>query len=554
MTPKTSSERPARELRQPRRFFALTTRILALNVVALAILVGGMLYLDRFRTGLVETRLSALLTQADVIAGAIGEAATRGTEGTEIDVKLARQIIARLVVPAEVRARLFATDGALLVDSQSLIVGRTVEARPLPPPGIWSELLSRGEKLYESIVRFLARGEGLERYTEADIQRAEDYSEAVAALAGGRATMVRTTDVGTLMLSAAVPVQRFKRVLGTLMVTVETTEIEEMVRQERLEMLELFAIALAVTTLLSWLLARTIARPIHHLADAAGKVRRGHWRDIEIPDYSRRRDEIGILSVALRDMIEALIGRIDAIETFAADVAHEIKNPLTSLRSAVETLTRTEVAESQKPLLDIIKDDVRRIDRLISDIADASRIDAEMSRARMVPVDVGAMLSTLAEVYRATADPATPAIELSLPDDDRLLVRGVESRLGQVARNLLDNAISFSRTGKGRVRGPVRVVARREDDWVVITVDDQGPGIPEGMQEHIFERFYTERPEGEQFGEHSGLGLSICKQIVEAHGGIIEAQNRPPAPAGGENDAPEPGDRGGARFIVRFPT
>ena len=550
MTTKTSGKQPAHEIRQPGPFSALATRILALNVIALAILVGGMLYLDRFRTGLVETRLSALMTQADVIAGAIGEAATQGRGKTKINVKLARQIIARVVVPAQVRARLFAADGSLLVDSQKLIVGRKVEARPLPPPSLWNNTLARIEGLYESAVRFLTRGKKLERYTETDVQRAQDYDEAVTALAGGRASEVRATDVGTLILSAAVPVQRFKRVLGTLMATVETTEIEEMVRQERLEMLELFAVALAVTSLLSWLLARTIARPIHKLAGAARQIRHGHWRDIKIPDYSRRRDEIGVLSAALRDMIDALVGRIDAIETFAADVAHEIKNPLTSLRSAVETLARTQVSEPQQPLLDIVKDDVRRIDRLISDIADASRIDAEMSRTRMTPVDIGAMLSTLVEVYGATAGPTTPPIELSLPGDDRLMVAGVEGRLGQVVRNLLDNAISFSRTVDDRVPGPIRVAARRQDGWLVITIDDNGPGIPEGMQEKIFERFYSERPESEQFGKHSGLGLSICKQIVEAHGGTIEAQNRVP-----RNADNEVGDEssGGARFIVRLP-
>jgi len=550
MTTKTSGKQPAHQIRQPGPFSALATRILALNVIALAILVGGMLYLDRFRTGLVETRLSALMTQADVIAGAIGEAATRGAGKTKINVKLARQIIARVVVPAQVRARLFAADGSLLVDSQKLIVGRKVEARPLPPPGLWNNMLARIEGLYESAVRFLTRGKKLERYTETDVQRAQDYDEAVTALAGGRASEVRATDVGTLILSAAVPVQRFKRVLGTLMATVETTEIEEMVRQERLEMLELFAIALTVTSLLSWLLARTIARPIHKLAGAARQVRHGHWRDIKIPDYSRRRDEIGVLSAALQDMIDALVGRIDAIETFAADVAHEIKNPLTSLRSAVETLARTQVSEPQQPLLDIVKDDVRRIDRLISDIADASRIDAEMSRTRMTPVDIGAMLSTLVEIYGATAGPATPPIELSLPGDDRLMAVGVEGRLGQVVRNLLDNAISFSRTVDDRVPGPIRVAARRQDGWLVITIDDNGPGIPEGMQEKIFERFYTERPESEQFGKHSGLGLSICKQIVEAHGGTIEAQNRVPRRVDNEADDAL---SVGARFIVRLP-
>lgn len=556
------TSKPPGKRSKPRRrpFSALTGRIVALNIVALAFLVGGVLYLDQFRTGLVDTRLSALLTQAEVIAGAVGEAATGGPEATTIDGARARQILRRLVVPTHIRARLFDSSGALLVDSRDLFARSEVFETRLPPPGLWNKIIAESVQAYESVIMFLARGMPLQTYTEKVGQRALDYEEAVAALAGTTATAVRTGDGGSLVLSAAVPVQRFKRVLGVLLASVETSEIEEMVRQERLAILEIFFIALAVTVLLSYALALTIARPVHRLAEVADKVSRGYGRNIQIPDFSKRRDEIGDLSRALRDMTEALYRRIDGIEAFAADVAHEIKNPLTSLRSAVETLERTGDAEKQAKLFQIVKDDVRRIDRLISDISNASRLDAELSRADMGAVDIGAMLKTLVEVYSSTARPEGPRISLDIPADDALVVRGLENGLGQVVRNILDNAVSFSRGRANRPVGKIAIAATRGDDEIVITIDDDGPGIPEAMLDDIFDRFYTERPEDEVFGTHSGLGLSISKQIIEAHDGSIEAQNRlcePPA-----DGAPSDQDDGGegeqakvlgARFIIRLP-
>ena len=547
---------------KPRRrpFSALTGRIVALNIVALAFLVGGVLYLDQFRTGLVDTRLSALLTQAEVIAGAIGEAATGGPEATTIDGARARQILGRLVVPTHIRARLFDSSGALLVDSRDLFARSEVFETRLPPPGLWNKIITKSEQAYESVIMFLARGIPLQSYAEKVEQRALDYEEALAALAGSTATAVRTGEGGSLVLSAAVPVQRFKRVLGVLLASVETSEIEEMVRQERLAILEIFFIALAVTVLLSYALALTIARPVHRLAEVADKVSRGHGRNIQIPDFSKRRDEIGDLSRALRDMTEALYRRIDGIEAFAADVTHEIKNPLTSLRSAVETLERTGEAKQQAKLFQIVKDDVRRIDRLISDISDASRLDAELSRADMGTVDIGAMLQTLVEVYSSTAQPEGPRISLDIPANDALIVRGLENGLGQVVRNILDNAVSFSRGGANKPVGDIAIAATRGDGEIVITIDDEGPGIPETMLDDIFDRFYTERPEDEVFGIHSGLGLSISKQIIEAHDGSIEAQNRlceaPPDGAPRDEDDGGEGEQTkvlGARFIIRLP-
>ncbi|HEX3064651.1 MAG TPA: HAMP domain-containing sensor histidine kinase, partial [Dongiaceae bacterium] len=294
----------------------------------------------------------------------------------------------------------------------------------------------------------------------------------------------------------------------------------------------------AVTILLSLYLAGTIARPVHRLAEAAERVRRGKGRQLEIPDFTRRGDEIGDLSGVLREMTEALWARMDAIEHFAADVAHEIKNPLSSLRSAVETVARMEDPAQQRKLMAIILDDVQRLDRLISDISDASRVDAELSRADKVPADIGRLLQTLAEVHEATSKPGAPRIVVGLPKGQSLMAPVIEGRLVQVLRNLIANAISFSPPG-----GMITLGARRDGRRLLIYVSDQGPGIPDDKLEAIFDRFYSERPSGEKFGTHSGLGLSISRQIIEAHGGRIFA----------ENLTDTSGTSTGARFTIILP-
>ncbi|MGH6962331.1 MAG: HAMP domain-containing sensor histidine kinase, partial [Dongiaceae bacterium] len=314
--------------------------------------------------------------------------------------------------------------------------------------------------------------------------------------------------------------QRYRQVMGALLMSSEGGAIDAAVRSVRFDILKVFGVALAITILLSLYLARTIARPIRRLAEIAERVRRGHGRQIDIPDFTRRRDEIGDLSGALRDMTAALWARMDAIERFAADVAHEIKNPLTSLRSAVETVARLEDVGQQKRLMSIILDDVERLNRLISDISDASRLDAELSRAEMGPVDIGSMLRALADLHEATMGDGPP-LKIEIASLQSLVVHGIEGRLVQVWRNLISNAASFSPPG-----GSIRIAAARDGDRVRITVADDGPGIPPGKLTAIFDRFYSERPAGEKFGTHSGLGLSISKQIVEAHGGRIVAENR----------------------------
>ncbi|MCG8543505.1 MAG: HAMP domain-containing histidine kinase, partial [Alphaproteobacteria bacterium] len=343
------------------------------------------------------------------------------------------------------------------------------------------------------------------------------------------------------MLTVAIPVQRYRQVIGVLLLSKDGLEIESSVRGIRLTVLAVFAGALIVTILLSLYLARTIARPVLRLAAAAERVRRGYGPSTQqIPDFTERGDEIGELSGVLRDMTDALHQRLDAIERFAADVSHEIKNPLTSLRSAVETAARIPDVERQKELMSVIVDDVQRLDRLITDISNASRLDAELSRAETDTVDIGQMLRTLATMHETTRAPGAPTLTVEIPEGADLRVSGVEDRLVQVMRNLIANAVSFSPPD-----GAIRIGAARTNGDIELVVEDDGPGIPESKIDTIFDRFYSERPKGEKFGEHSGLGLSISKQIIDAHRGTIRAENRY------SEDCQK--RVLGARFIVRLP-
>jgi two-component system sensor histidine kinase ChvG len=529
-------------LRPRWRVRSLTWRILALNVLAMATLVVGLLYLDRYRDSLVQTQIEAMTVQAEIVAAAIGEAAVREAtpEGQEFLTGQARPMVRRLAASADMRVRLFAGSGDLVADSQALTGLGTVQYADLPPPKVhtWRESLV---DFYDWIIGFLPFGEHKQPYREISNPVASDYPEAVAALRGEEASQVRNMSGGRLMISVAVPVQRYRQVLGALMLSSDDTGIEVALREVRIDILNVFLVVLSATVLLSLYLASTIARPVRRLAEAADQVRRGQGRKAQIPDLSSRGDEIGELSAALKDMTAALWNRMDAIERFAADVAHEIKNPLSSLRSAVETIARVEDPVQQKKLMSILLDDVKRLDRLISDISDASRLDAELSRAELEPVAIGGMLETLIEIQR-TAQPDGPTFDLVVEGDpNALVVMGIEGRLVQVFRNLLSNAVSFSPPG-----GCIRIRCARDGDAVLVAVEDQGPGIPDAKLDAIFDRFYTQRPPGEKFGTHSGLGLSISRQIVETHGGRIWAENLhdPAAPLGASL---------GARFTVRLP-
>lgn len=501
----------------------LTKRILAVNAMAPIILMVGLLYLDRYKNELISTEIESLRIRAEMFAAALSEGAVidNGFAISELSAPMARQMVRRLSQPARVRARLFDSDGELIADSRTLLATSTVvQVEDLPPPETsWQGTLLR--RIYDLLTASSVANEGLPLYHERLRARANDYGEVVQSLSGEAASAVRATRAHKLVLSTAVPVQRYKQVLGVVMLSSSGDDIAESLYEVRLTILQAFLVALAITTLMSLYLAGTIAKPIRRLAAAADRVRRGQGRHHLIPDLSARKDEIGELSEALRDMTGALWRRMDAVEAFAADVAHEIKNPLTSLRSAVETCSRVTNPDQQRKLMAIIQDDVGRLDRLISDISDASRVDAELSRAEVAPVPVKALIEGLAAVYRDTGAAEGIAIEVEAQPDDDLLVQGIESRLSQVLRNLIGNALSFSPPG-----GRITLSARREGARIVATVADEGPGVPENKLEAIFERFYSERPAAEKFGTHSGLGLSISKQIAEAHGGIVSAANR----------------------------
>ena len=541
-----------------RRFSPLTRRILFVNMLPLLLLAVGVLYLDDFRRGLIEGELQALTTQSQIIAAALGEAAVSVADPDDderddrLAPELARQILRRLVEPTRVRARLFDDTGVLLADSRMLGQGfLAVEVAPLPPHDAPSERPRAGDMLVDLLGGAMTQDLALPPYRELRETNAADYEEARLAFLGEGARAVRRAAGGGLMLTAAEPVQRFKQVLGALMLSTDGQNIENALRTVRRDILRLAAATLALTVLLSLYLAGTIARPVRRLARAADRVTVARTRSgvggtlgagaalsRAIPDLTARGDEIGDLSAALRDMTEALARRLDAIDRFAADVAHELKNPLTSLKSAVETVARVSDPGVQQKLMGIVLEDVARLDRLITDIAGASRLDAELSRTQAEPVDLAQLLEGLAEALAAVAKPGQAKPVFAAANAGPFAVMGIADRLGQVFRNVVANAQSFSPPDAS-----VRIALARVGNKIAVTVDDNGPGIPAEKFDAIFERFYSERPASEKFGTHSGLGLSISRQIVEAHGGTITAENR-------QNEV---GGIDGARFTIQLP-
>ena len=552
-------------------FSSLTRRIVFLNVFGLLALVLSILQFSQLRAGLIEASVRSLLVQGEMIAGAIAGAATvEGDSSITVDPgrlldlqtgetygpgddaafefsinpERVGPLLRRLVLPTNTRARIYGSDGALIIDSRNVGGRSDVLGSDLPsPPPPSTEKPGLIERTFIAIRTWLSRGE-LQRYHELGSENGKGYPEVVQALGGQNASAVRIDDRGRVIVSVALPVQRFRAVRGALLLSTQAGDIDQRVEAERRKVVKMFLIAAAIMVLLSVLLASTIAGPVRRLSEAAELVRRRTTGRVDIPDFTRRRDEIGHLSGALRDMTSALYSRIAAIESFAADVAHELKNPLTSLRSAVETLPLARTDESRTRLLKVISHDVRRLDRLISDISDASRLDAEMQRQIATPLDLARLLKAVVgvanEVKQDDAIKVLLAFEGAGPTG--FVVPGHDSRLGQVINNLIDNARSFSSPGGG-----VRVICRRLKGEIEIVVDDDGPGINPAAMEKIFERFYTDRPH-QGFGQNSGLGLSISLQIVEAHGGRLWAENRT-APAGGS----EPPKILGARFTVRLP-
>jgi two-component system sensor histidine kinase ChvG len=543
---------PDRIRRRSRWVSPLLRRILLVNALPLVLLVAVLLYLDQYQTGLLQAEVLVLREEAKIYAGALGESAVRVSESDQpkIDSAIAVPLLHRLTEPTpDAQAKLYGPDGTVIADSRVRAgPSGTITTEPLPPPVDRGELLGTIGWLYDKVLALLPHQDSAPLQVDvtpgaAGIDWQPDVKEVVKLDTPGQShempPYVRRTRDNRLLVTVAEPVERDSHTVGIVLLTREAREVDSSLFAVRLSILGLLGLALGLTVLLSWYLSLTIARPIQRLTGAAAAMREGQGRAGSVPKpLLDRRDEIGALADALSDSATALWARMDAIEHFAADVAHEIKNPLSSIQSAIETLRRIEDPAQRQRLLAIITEDVMRLDRLISDISDASRIDAELSRVATEPVDVAPILETLKELDDATRGEDGPRLLIDAPSNANLSMRAVADRLVQVLRNLIGNAQSFSPPN-----GRIWVRAREEPTMVSITVEDEGPGIPEAKVEHIFDRFYSERPTGERFGQHSGLGLSISRQIVEALHGRISAENRR-------------GSKGqilGARFVVRLP-
>ena len=571
---------------------SLTRRIVTLNLGGLVVLVVGFLLLSQFRADIIEARTQSLTTQAGIIAAAIAASAAVQTDTITLDPEKLLQlapgetpppaqddenaiefsinpervgpVLHRLVTPTHTRARIYDRDGLLLLDSQTVSTRGSTSRSDVGDPA--NEDTTWLQRAWSSVRRVFVRPKaprGLGNWAD----NGKSLPEVAEALAGKIGSIVRVNSDGETVVSVAVPIQRTSVIRGALVLSTQVHDIDKVIASERWGLLRYFLVAAAVMLVLSLSQANTIAEPLRKLAEAAERVRRGIRSRQQIPDFTNRSDEIGHLSRALGEMTQALYSRIEAIESFAADVAHELKNPLTSLRSAVETLPRVKSAPSRDRLLSIMQHDVRRLDRLISDISDASRLDAELARGDAEPVDVAALLDAVVSMVADSPRSRGIALRVSIdaaqtaPGARPYCVLGHDSRLAQVITNLVDNACSFSQPG-----GEVRIHLGRKADAaggeaehstrIVLTIEDDGPGIPPHALERIFERFYTDRPD-DGFGQNSGLGLSISRQIVQAHFGRIWAENRPsseegPTPAGPEAEATVR-HGAGARFVVSLP-
>ena len=550
---------------------SLVARIGLINILGLLLLSVGILYFNQLRQGLINARSESLMVQGQIIASAIAGAATVDTSTIVINPdKLdpesysgdvndnamggsyfpitpyrAGPVLRRLLANTSIRGQIIDTSGSLLVDSNFLTDSSLITQTSITPPqkATWRERIS--EPFYWLDDRLFSQNFPL--HVDYALDNNQTRPEIAAALSGATVNETRLNTKHETMVLVIVPVQRFLAIQGALVLSTQGGEIDNVLRAERRIVFFTFGFSALVALVLSTLLARTIARPIRRLSAAADRVRRGinHSR-VEIPDFTARSDEIGQLSGSLRHMTQALYNRIAAIEAFAADVAHELKNPLTSMRSAVETLHYAKTDEQRAKLIEIVVHDVQRMDRLISDISDASRLDAELARAEVHPINFDDLLSNIVAHANDIAKPQAAKIEYIKADVKAqpwpFMVLGHDSRLGQVLRNLIDNARSFTKPGSA-----ITIKLRRVGSEVETRVEDLGPGINPENLEKIFERFYTDRPD-QSFGDNSGLGLAISRQVIEAHKGRIWAENRlGKKTADGENPIL------GARFIIRLP-
>ncbi|MGN6271437.1 MAG: stimulus-sensing domain-containing protein [Sphingomonas sp.] len=496
---------------------SLTRRILAVNIFALAMLAGGFFYLDSYRTRIIDNRMAQSAREARLIAEAI--AAAPRDKRDDVALKLARETRERI--------RLFDRQGRETTDSKAEGVRNFVLVDPDKEP--WQQGFARFLDAGIDTVVGAARAP---LYRERHRDNGRDWPDVRAALdhEAARSTVWRAPD-RTPVITAAAPVPGG----GAVMTTFNDREITQTVRVERARLSIVLGVVTIVSILLSLFLARTIVRPLRRLARAAVRVRLGRAREVVVPRLPSRRDEIGMLARALSDMSLALRARIDATESFAADVTHEMKNPLASLRSAIEGMATVHEPGLQAQLLAVARDDVHRLDRLITDISEASRLDAQLSRAKFDPIDIGAMIAALIETRERRGVERGVRFEFDRRTYEPLVTLGDGARLERVFENLIENAISFSPDG-----GLITIIGAIEDGEIAIWVEDEGPGVPPEARKAVFRRFQSIRPQGEKFGQHSGLGLAIARTIVEGHQGTIAVDSR-------EDGLP------GARFIVTLP-
>jgi len=494
---------------------SLTPRILAVNIIALALLAGGFFYLDSYRSRIVDYRTAQASREARLIAEALNAAGTDRRDAVALG--LARDTGARI--------RIFDLDGRQVTDTRALGLRNFQLIDP--------DRQDQGQRIGRFLDAMIDTVVGAERAPLYRERRAgQDWPDVRTArqTSSSAATVWRAPDrTPVITAAAAMPGQ------GVVMTTVNARDITQTVRIERFRLSVVLMLVSLVSVLLSLFLARTIVRPLRRLARAAVRVRLGRAREVVVPRLPSRRDEIGSLARALSDMSQALRARIDATEAFAADVTHELKNPLASMRSAIESLTMVKDPALQERLLGIVRDDVHRLDRLITDISDASRLDAQLSRAKFEPVDLGAMIDGLLAQRAERGIERGIRIVFDHRPDTPLVTMGEGARLERVFENLIDNAMSFSPDD-----GLITIGGRTEGGELVVRIEDEGPGVPEEAREAVFRRFQSIRPESEAFGQHSGLGLAIARTIVEGHQGAIAVESRE--------------DRlGGARFVVRLP-
>ncbi|ALC13622.1 sensor histidine kinase [Sphingopyxis sp. 113P3] len=488
--------------------WSLTTRILVVNILAVALLAGGFFYLDTYRSRLVDTRIAVMEDQLALLDSALEAARPDQRE----------RLIGEFTRATESRLRFYAPDGRKLYDS--FAHGPPTYALRDPDLQPWKRDAARA---MDRGIDWIVGAPAYPEFEEPAIDRGAAWPEVKETQRSGEGTSrFRYAPERTPLLSATRVVDL--ETPEVMLMTVNARDITRTVRAERFRLAVVLAMVLIASVLLSLFLARTIVRPLRRLARAAVRVRLGRAREVVVPRLPSRRDEIGTLARALSDMTQALRERIDAGEHFAADVTHELKNPIASVRSAIEGLGRVKTDEQRAQLLAIADEDVRRLDRLVSDISDASRIDAQLSRTLFEPIDVGLMIESMLAARAARAEqggPPQPRIAFARPRKGTATVMGDGHRLERAIDNIIDNAISFSPPG-----GLVCVRATRLGQEVHIGVDDDGPGIEPAQREAIFRRFHSERPNGEAFGRHSGLGLAIARTIVEGHGGTITAGDR----------------------------